>query len=218
MKKVASLLLIIAVISNLSSTVFASEILDLSRNGSITLEMNYDGEAVIGGEFVCVRVADAIYDDGNCVFKDILNGEIYQNTIPQISRVTELYLSNKSFFEEYSYISENLDGTVVFEDMKPALYFIYQKTESPGYTLISPFLVTVPYRGEFDVIANVKSALTPELEPSSTTSATTEPTHPSKLPQTGQLTWPIPIMAVSGIMLFSLGWILCFGRRKDNNA
>lgn len=35
----------------------------------------------------------------------------------------------------------------------------------------------------------------------------------SKLPQTGQLTWPIPIMTISGMVLFAVGWWLCFGRK-----
>ena len=40
-------------------------------------------------------------------------------------------------------------------------------------------------------------------------------TPPPKLPQTGQLTWPIPVMVVMGLTLFALGWWLCFGNRKD---
>lgn len=39
------------------------------------------------------------------------------------------------------------------------------------------------------------------------------PGHPdnpvmSGLPQTGQLNWPVPVMAISGMMLFSFGWVL----------
>jgi hypothetical protein len=36
----------------------------------------------------------------------------------------------------------------------------------------------------------------------------------AKLPQTGLLQWPIPVMAGLGILLFSLGWWKRFGRRK----
>ena len=41
-------------------------------------------------------------------------------------------------------------------------------------------------------------------------------TPPPRLPQTGQLTWPIPVMVVAGLTLFALGWWLCFGSRKDS--
>ena len=27
------------------------------------------------------------------------------------------------------------------------------------------------------------------------------------LPQTGQLNWPIPVMAISGMLLFAFGWV-----------
>ena len=41
-----------------------------------------------------------------------------------------------------------------------------------------------------------------------------EPTTPekSKLPQTGQLWWPVPVMGFAGIVLLLLGWI----RRKES--
>lgn len=31
---------------------------------------------------------------------------------------------------------------------------------------------------------------------------------------TGQLNWPVPLLAIAGLMLFALGWILVFGKRK----
>lgn len=37
-----------------------------------------------------------------------------------------------------------------------------------------------------------------------------------KLPQTGQLNWPVPVMIVTGLTLFAIGWMLCFGRKKEN--
>lgn len=39
----------------------------------------------------------------------------------------------------------------------------------------------------------------------------------NKLPQTGQLTWPIPWLASSGMVLFAFGWWLFFGHRKDSH-
>ena len=43
------------------------------------------------------------------------------------------------------------------------------------------------------------------------------PKNPDKLPQTGQLNWPIPLLVVSGLVLFASGWILCFGRREEDD-
>lgn len=36
----------------------------------------------------------------------------------------------------------------------------------------------------------------------------------TKLPQTGQLWWPVPVMTACGILCFSFGWWNCYGRRK----
>lgn len=49
-----------------------------------------------------------------------------------------------------------------------------------------------------------------------TPSESTEPTKPTEpdkptLPQTGQLWWPVPLMAIAGLVLFLLGWL----RRKE---
>lgn len=38
------------------------------------------------------------------------------------------------------------------------------------------------------------------------------------LPQTGQLNWPVPVLVVFGLGLFSAGWMLRYGKKKDENA
>lgn len=49
--------------------------------------------------------------------------------------------------------------------------------------------------------------------PTPTPTPTPEPT----LPQTGQLNWPIPLLAVSGLTMFVIGWILRFGKKKEKD-
>ena len=46
------------------------------------------------------------------------------------------------------------------------------------------------------------------------TPAPTTPPDPS-LPQTGMLRWPIPVLGICGLVLFSLGWAMCFMKKKD---
>lgn len=41
-------------------------------------------------------------------------------------------------------------------------------------------------------------------------------TNTSKLPQTGQLNWPIPVLICAGLALFVVGWLLVFYRKKKN--
>lgn len=54
---------------------------------------------------------------------------------------------------------------------------------------------------------------TPIPTPTPTPTPTPEPT----LPQTGQLNWPIPLLAVSGLTVFVIGWILRFGKKKEKD-
>ena len=66
----------------------------------------------------------------------------------------------------------------------------------------------------YDLTASPKVPLVPEPTEPTVPTEPTDPTDPW-LPQTGQLNWPIPLMAVSGLALFMAGCILCFGRKKE---
>ena len=41
-------------------------------------------------------------------------------------------------------------------------------------------------------------------------------TGSSALPQTGQLWWPVPVMVIAGLVLFSLGWIMADDNKKKH--
>ena len=44
------------------------------------------------------------------------------------------------------------------------------------------------------------------------------PSNPDKpvLPQTGQLNWPVPVLACGGVLLFAVGWVLNRQGKKEN--
>lgn len=90
------------------------------------------------------------------------------------------------------------DGTAVFENLGPGLYFICQETPGLGNKRICPFFVAVPtvIAGEeiWHIDARPKmQEIVPEEIPA------------EKLPQTGQLKWPAAAMAVSGGILLAAG-------------
>ncbi|MCD8007709.1 MAG: peptidase, partial [Clostridiales bacterium] len=119
-------------------------------------------------------------------------------------------------------LSIGSSGTVSFGGLELGLYLVVQTTESDNYETISPFVVTVPLEEDgvwvYDVDASPKvGAVTPvepeEDEPDESTTTTTT-TVTKTLPQTGQLNWPIPVLAISGAVLFALGWCLTRSDRK----
>jgi LPXTG-motif cell wall-anchored protein len=51
--------------------------------------------------------------------------------------------------------------------------------------------------------------------PTTNKTTTTSTTTAAKLPQTGQLNWPVPVLAMAGFLLMALGYRL---RREDKDA
>lgn len=66
------------------------------------------------------------------------------------------------------------------------------------------YLVTSQRDGDTVALTNTCIKVTPS-----------EPEDSGKLPQTGMLQWPIPVLAVSGMILFLTGWLW---RRRDEQA
>lgn len=108
---------------------------------------------------------------------------------------------------------------VSFTNLELGLYLLVQDVAAEGCIKMEPFLVSVPmeenggYLYDVDASPKVELAKLP-VEPS-------KPEQPelpggSKLPQTGQLNWPIPLLVMSGLCLLSAGWLLRFGKRKSD--
>ena len=104
------------------------------------------------------------------------------------------------------------------------LYLAVQKTAPAGYGKTEPFLVSLPYlyEGEYqyDVASQPKTDLEREV-PTKPTSPATNPTFPGgkKLPQTGQLNWPVPVLTVSGLVLVAVGaYLMERSKKREKNA
>lgn len=99
-------------------------------------------------------------------------------------------------------------GIAVFGDLKAGLYLIVQKQAAEGYDAIQPFLVTVPIMENGQYVYDVDAH--PKAGTSSRKATQTPPTQEvlSALPQTGQLNWPVPVLAVTGAVLVAAGVVL----------
>ena len=102
----------------------------------------------------------------------------------------------------------NDSGIAVFGDLKAGLYLIVQKQAAEGYDAIQPFLVTVPIMENGQYVYDVDAH--PKAGTSSRKTTQTPPTQEvlSALPQTGQLNWPVPVLAVTGAVLVAAGVVL----------
>lgn len=214
--RIATLLLSVLLLCALSVTAYAHEVPDECRKGTIVVEMKYDGNAVTGGKLLAYQVARIAENDGNYSFEALVPYEVEEisqenlNT-PELAAAFAEQVSGEGIEPA---VSE--DGLVRFENLELGLYLIIQTEASDGFEPLKPFLVSVPMNegGHYVYEVNAEGKFQLQQEPQPTTAPTESP-GPG-LPQTGQLNWPIPVLAVLGLGLFSMGWVLCFGRKKSN--
>lgn len=221
-KRMISLLTLLLLLGSLSMAVSADEIPDLTQKGSITFTMDWEGKPLHGGSLSIYKVADITADEADWRFELI---DILQGSKLSLDKVDDPKLA-KSLAElavKYQLKESKakiIQGKAKFANVVPGLYVVMQNAGdvTKGYSPIDPFLISVPRyeNGAYvlNVVADPKVPL--ETIPPETTKPTpTKPKDPD-LPQTGQLNWPVPVLAVSGVGLFALGWILFSGRKKDD--
>ncbi len=199
--------------------------LNLGQKGSISLTLYSDeaGKTATDGALTLYEVAELTLDDGNMAYVKMADfagfaGELDVENTGLASELSAYVSSNGATGTTKSVAS---DGTVAFSDLTVGLYLIIQTTQSSGYYTIDPFLVTVPLAQDgvwiYNVDASPKVEVYAEPEPTPTPGPepTPEPTPtPDKrLPQTGQLFWPIPILAGAGLLFIVIGSIMRRRRR-----
>lgn len=224
-RKIISLLLAILLLCSMGAAVSAHEVPDLSRPGTITITLRTEQGPVSGGSLTLYQVGLIHEDDGNYSF--ILTGDFASTGLsledPQSPELAAALAQHARDLPGGGITSPvGADGSVVFS-VEPGLYLVVQDQPAPGYAPVNPFLTSVPNMENgvyiYEVNASPKVALTPETQPTEPTEPTV-PTQPDpELPQTGQLNWPVPVLAVLGLCVFAAGWMLRYGghREKDED-
>ncbi len=110
------------------------------------------------------------------------------------------------------------NGKALFQDLPSGLYLVVQTQAAPDYLAFSPFLLTLPLYSETEgrYIYGVRAAPKTETIPVVTPPVPDRPTPkpppvipPSgDLPRTGQLWWPVPLLAACGLALLLLSQVL----------
>ena len=220
MKKFVVFLLTLSVCLSIPLAAYAHEAPQDRTDCSIELIVRYAGEDISGGTLTAVKVGHVDEADGDCFFSQEITGtkleDIASADAPAVQEA--FYAANKDQYSFYTQTRKVEDGKAVFTDLPTGLYLIIQEMPAEGFSKLNSFLISVPYLedGEYQyhVTAAVKSEPEREPETEPTVPTPTEPEDP-KLPQTGQLNWPIPLMVVAGLAFFGIGWALCFGKKRE---
>lgn len=222
-RKIALLIAAVLLMSSMSISAMAHEVPDMTRTGSIKISMKYEGKAVAGGTMTIYRVGKILESNGDYRW---VKTDAFQNSSFSLENIESPTLAAKI---EY-FVSKNKDkldgvtktidknGEVLFDNLELGLYLIIQDKAADGYSTVDAFLVSVPaYENDqyiYDIDAAPKMGdIEKETEPETTTPET-NPTG-GKLPQTGQLNWPIPVLVIAGLLLFSAGWLLRIEKKKS---
>lgn len=223
-KQIFSLFLTLCLLYMVPVTAYAHEVPDENRKGTVTLEMEYDGKAVTGGTLTAYRVGQIQESDGNYSFVKTDAMAAFTGSYEDIASA-ELAENIAAFIKENQLsaygTAKNQNGKAVFTDLELGLYLIVQTEASEGYEPLKPFLAAVPMNENghyvYEVSAEGKFQLQQAAKPTTpvTSPKTPKPSKPT-LPQTGQLNWPVPVLVVLGLCLFSVGWVLRFGKKKNS--
>lgn len=219
-KRILSLITALLLLCCLPVAASAETLVDLDKEGSITVKAVFKKVPLEGMKLNCIQVGELVPYGDSYYFESLYHDAKYTAENIHNTEHPTVMLEKVQNSEGVGYTkSADKDGYIHFDKLKPGLYLIYQTEsfEKAGNKFeIKEFFVTIPYDGEYDVDASGKPGLDlyPEAPPPSTGGGNKKVT---KLPQTGQLSWPVPVMAVTGMFFFALGWWLCFGGRKDPN-
>lgn len=220
MKKhlISALLALLLLLCLPLSAAAAHPVPDLTRKGSITITMKHKGKPVSGGTLALYRVGDVHEDDGNYSFVPVKGLEALDYSdiqSPDLAKAAAKAVEEKKIAAVKT-VTIGSSGTAEFSDLALGLYLVAQKTAASGYKMTASFLVSVPYLEDGAYVYNVKADPKTDLEREVKPTPTEKPSTPSgggKLPQTGQLWWPVPVLICMGLGCIAVGLI----RRREGS-
>ena len=213
-KRMISFLIMSVLLISLSLSAAAHEVPDLEKTGSITFTVDFEKEPLDGGSLTLYRVGDIVENNGDYSFGMVEKLDPEQAAIdkPEDPQVAKELAAKAAEAKLVGITAPIQKGEAVFADVEPGLYVVVQEEATEGFEAMNPFLISMPKfeNGVYvtEVKVDPKVSLEKKPEPPS------EPPPPN-LPQTGQLNWPVPLLAAGGLVMVLLGWILCNKSKKE---
>ena len=217
---------------------FALEDVQMDALGSISLRLHVNDVAVPGGEVTLYRVGEMYLSEGTYEFRyvDDFAGCHYDLTGNLFSEQLADHIWRYAVGHQIKGVSKTADrqGKITFEKLPVGLYLLCQTEQQAmdGYLPMNPFLISIPCRssGEdlsYHVIATPKLEVDTDTTPPPPTPPCPPPKPPCpppkppkpgiEIPDTGQNNWPVPVLAIAGLLIFALGWSMRFNGRNSKD-
>ena len=216
MRKISALLCVLCMAAMMLLPAAAAEnyvVIDPDRTDcSVELTLTYKDaknkeQKMKGGSLGIYMAASVRIDNGADQSFDITGGRFRDQSaaaeIPSMS-TEELAAQNSRIASALAKTAASLkadqtasiaSGKAVFEGLKPGLYLVMQEKKSEKDVTINPFLISIPdEEGNFRLTAAPKVGVNVPSTP-----------PPPDIPQTGQLWWPVAVLAGAGIVLVLYG-------------
>ena len=161
-----------------------------AQYGSIQVFMDY-GEPVSGGEIALYPVARPI--DGGYRLEQAYGGGVIRQNEANSAELAQ-WLSERTPGEGKRCVPD-AQGYGTFRGLSEGLYLLIQTSAPTGWACVSPFLVSIPMDGQWEILARPKQA---QLMTES--------------PKTGQ--HPAPIYASMGLVLSGIGVCMCVDKLR----
>lgn len=237
MKKVrytGILLIVIYMVLTVGMTAFAAEDIvqsddtDDTHRGSITVDLisTESGKAISDGTLTLYQAAQAELTDGEITLTyteafarcgmTLADAEKSETEKKALAAGLEAYVKQNDIKGQSIEVDQN--GHAEWTDLEQGLYLIVQTGQAEGYAPIQTFLISVPEAVDgayiYEINAKPKTGKVDTPDDPTPDNKNTVPSD-SKLPQTGQLWWPVPVLVIVGILCVFIGW---YRKKRSESA
>lgn len=197
----------------------AAVAVDTHASASLELSLVPDGAPAASATFSIYRVADVSFTgELSPVSAFASYGLSFQDVTAEgwaamAARLAEAVANNRHAPDAVAVTDTR--GVVRFADLPVGLYLVMgDPLQVDGASIVpAPFMVCLPDLSEADEwIYDVQASVKHQIVPNGSSNMPESPDEPGqsgkdKLPQTGQLWWPVPVLLCAGLVSITLGAI-----------
>lgn len=221
----ALLLFILMIMSLLPMGAMAINPIDVTRDDlSLTICYNYDGKNLSGVSFDLYRVADVDEFANPTLCGDFAD---YKGAVADKSDAGSwdglandlvAYIKANEDIKPLHSDKTGADGKFTVSNLKTGVYLVVGhsvKIDNTKYSC-SPFVVFLPDRENGEDSWNYQVTAYPKPDSNSVPTPPPQPSKPpeKRLPQTGLLWWPVPVLVSAGLILILVGLLR---QKRDHN-